>query len=1545
MKYCKELLNLIYTLLKNNDNQTVNFLCEKDGIQIVAYLFEKVSKNSILPLEIIKLQFKILEHAYFVGNFKLIYLIMKHWIFNISIFTKFEEDTLKLILENSVDFMYRLEKINYNDFYDIFIQTTELLKNFSINTILNPEIKNLFSTFIFGLIVVLENNRQKENSNIVNNLFEIMQNLHSDNKSIEDFLKILVFYQIKFPWGHNNLLEYHIKNTALINKFSIIDFLLCVLKSEKISEISNSLFILLSFNWDDIFIPKTPAKHALPDTLVKIFPSFDPQDFVKNDSENKPNSIINLLNPIKYRGFNKTAEILLNLLFGYQKVCKFDEKIYYAILSYCINMPRIYISENYDKISVKLKEIEFLPSVFNPIYSQILKNFIKFNENTQKLIIQDLSELMKNKNFIENFLESDLVFNIIKNEILNPFAKTENSDKIHEIYELMLISFLKGNWNNKQKRDLNRITFFELSNKNPVFYITIYNKLFDQILMDPLNYAADEGIYSLIQFINSMEDLAISQNSAVFSNPKFIILIAKIVIFSYEIRMLYFWFPAFKINKFEKDNIIDYSESCFQREGGIIRILLRIIFGYLILLKTNPKNKLVIKILKFILFGQKKTLLKIIELCELNIKLLSLFELEPEAVENINFFNFSMIIFSKESLTIQHNCKQIINDKSIAQHILVSELLENSCYESEDFKQLFIMTNLLQAIIYRALNIASYSELNSASSSGFYKYESDNFLMDLLKLLGKIFTLKNEDETHTILLQVIQDSEKSYDYLAKIHISKCVTDTEFLPFKSLEIMRPNIESLIINRNSMKNEKLSVSVSEYNKLKIINAIKLEPSAISGSVNIQKNEKIPIKSAAGAKFVGKFFIFCDTIISAFKKYKTKEIEPKEYLSELVSQIISKEFLHSVQPVLHELVTEPYVLIDKMIRNNMIKSKKNIELSKNQMIKLDNEKDAIIEKIKSDISIIANNFQYAKNINILNETISNSNNKGKLRYLFIKEKILNEPIFANNNKNLLKQKEIYLLVSKYYAKLLKRCPRFLKMSDPKQESGIISQNRIGFTKLDKAKDNLGRMMRLKIIKNPFKKESLRFGLSFIKQFMLKRILIQNLCPILLKQKLIENNFVFVNENMIYLIKNILSNLRKNKRRITLIKKVNNLMDFSYTDSSVLRNQLSKSVLCENSDILIKNDIQLEFHAEIIKNDESIFGNLKITENSLCFESLPKDSSNNSYRLGPSIEMHKKLEKQFSANYEFIDILEIKARRYNLIWQAIEIKLRNHVSIFIVLFSDKSLSSFFTSLSKFSNSSLVEIMPCPSIKVPEYTKKWLSSSISNFKYLLILNDFASRTFTDISQYPIFPWILQSDNNFRDLKYPIAGITSMKQENAQNKYIMRADLPGGPYQFGNHYMPGRAALGYLLRMQPYAQMIYKFDNGEDSPSRKFDSYENRWNSACTEQDNNFELIPEFFYNSEIFINRNCMSLGTKLIENEEQRFYGQRVRVDGVILPSWANNAFHFVQLNYLALENIQVRSLLHLWIDLIFGKNQQKAEFFNLFNPLTSEVFFIFH
>lgn len=56
----------------------------------------------------------------------------------------------------------------------------------------------------------------------------------------------------------------------------------------------------------------------------------------------------------------------------------------------------------------------------------------------------------------------------------------------------------------------------------------------------------------------------------------------------------------------------------------------------------------------------------------------------------------------------------------------------------------------------------------------------------------------------------------------------------------------------------------------------------------------------------------------------------------------------------------------------------------------------------------------------------------------------------------------------------------------------------------------------------------------------------------------------------------------------------------------------------------------------------------------------------------------------------------------------------------------------------------------------------KWQRREISNFDYLMFLNTIAGRTFNDLNQYPVFPWILSnytdtqldlnSPANFRDL-------------------------------------------------------------------------------------------------------------------------------------------------------------------------------------------------
>jgi hypothetical protein len=39
--------------------------------------------------------------------------------------------------------------------------------------------------------------------------------------------------------------------------------------------------------------------------------------------------------------------------------------------------------------------------------------------------------------------------------------------------------------------------------------------------------------------------------------------------------------------------------------------------------------------------------------------------------------------------------------------------------------------------------------------------------------------------------------------------------------------------------------------------------------------------------------------------------------------------------------------------------------------------------------------------------------------------------------------------------------------------------------------------------------------------------------------------------------------------------------------------------------------------------------------------------------------------------------------------------------------------------------------------------TKRWQAGEISNFAYLVFLNTLAGRSYNDLTQYPVFPWVL----------------------------------------------------------------------------------------------------------------------------------------------------------------------------------------------------------
>jgi len=67
--------------------------------------------------------------------------------------------------------------------------------------------------------------------------------------------------------------------------------------------------------------------------------------------------------------------------------------------------------------------------------------------------------------------------------------------------------------------------------------------------------------------------------------------------------------------------------------------------------------------------------------------------------------------------------------------------------------------------------------------------------------------------------------------------------------------------------------------------------------------------------------------------------------------------------------------------------------------------------------------------------------------------------------------------------------------------------------------------------------------------------------------------------------------------------------------------------------------------------------------------------------------------------------------------------------------------------------------------------TSKWVNGQISNFAYLMYLNTLAGRSYNDLTQYPVFPWVIAQYSDevldlsqlatFRDLSKPMGALAA----------------------------------------------------------------------------------------------------------------------------------------------------------------------------------------
>ena len=307
-----------------------------------------------------------------------------------------------------------------------------------------------------------------------------------------------------------------------------------------------------------------------------------------------------------------------------------------------------------------------------------------------------------------------------------------------------------------------------------------------------------------------------------------------------------------------------------------------------------------------------------------------------------------------------------------------------------------------------------------------------------------------------------------------------------------------------------------------------------------------------------------------------------------------------------------------------------------------------------------------------------------------------------------------------------------------------------------------------------------------------------------------------------------------------------------------------------------------------------------------------------------------------------------ETFGRRHLLKNCGIELFFAFSQEVFLAFNSLKELQKFFFTLRR----QHVPYLTTPATLNPKqvcaalpWTELWRRRLISNFEYLIALNKMAGRSFNDITQYPVFPWIiadytsklldLANPATFRDLRRPIGALNESRLAEIMERYNNSFDDVEIPkFMYGSHYSSAGVVLHYLIRQEPFTTMAVHFQGGKfDCPDRLFFNFNNTWESLNLSLTDVKESIPEFFYCPEMLLNTNKLPLGP---------LQDGVTIVDDVVLPPWAKDAFDFVRINREALESDFVSENLHHWIDLIFGYKQTgdaAIEAKNLFYYLTYE------
>ena len=388
-------------------------------------------------------------------------------------------------------------------------------------------------------------------------------------------------------------------------------------------------------------------------------------------------------------------------------------------------------------------------------------------------------------------------------------------------------------------------------------------------------------------------------------------------------------------------------------------------------------------------------------------------------------------------------------------------------------------------------------------------------------------------------------------------------------------------------------------------------------------------------------------------------------------------------------------------------------------------------------------------------------------------------------------------------------------------------------------------------------------------------------------------------------------------------------------------------------------------------------------------------------------SIFIHKKSDKdKIYTKISYNSIKYIFLRKYFYMETALEIYTEENKSYFFNFKSKQDLIQFKNNLLEHWNHFEIKTegkkiigyeKAKPNFKkkyilVNKKSEEWMNNNISTLEYLMWLNIYSGRSFNDLTQYPVFPWIFMNYSEekneeiiFRNLSMPIGMIDSNeKSEKRRENFIeiyetLKTDLKDSfpdfnyqdylkkgdeyldsyknkkikkekdnqevsiielnqiPYFYGSHYSNPTYVSHFLIRIFPFSFVGIEIQGEKfDDPDRIFSSMQKTFESATTLKDDVRELVPEFYFFPEIFQNDNNLDLTQGKVNSENEL-----ILINDVKLPLWSNNiSSNFVLKLRRNLESNIINNTINKWIDLIFGSSQkgEKAEEnYNIFQAHT--------